>query len=216
MFNIFKQPIVFMMKYFDIYSLFLLRADSALRDAGWFRSFREGSSVNLYGEPIPWITYSALDFIQKRINSEMDVFEYGCGMSTYWWAAKVKSVDSCEHDLQWYDKISKCIPSNVNLHYIQLEYGGDYSKCIANTEKKYDIIIIDGRDRVNCAINAIIALKDNGVILWDNSDRDEYNKGYEYLHSNGFKKIEFSGSSPIVTCKTETAIFYRAYNCLNI
>ncbi|MNL47061.1 hypothetical protein D3C87_1698270 [compost metagenome] len=76
--------------------------------------------------------------------------------------------------------------------------------------------MIDGRDRVNCARHAIHALKPGGIILWDNSDRPGYGAGYEFLDAHGFKKIEFTGLSPITLAKNETGIFYRPDNVLGI
>lgn len=187
-----------------------------LKEDGWFRSFRAEESVDAGGNPIPWITYSAIEFLKNRIHSEMSVFEYGCGGSTLWWASKVKEVVSVEPNKDWYKKISGKLPYNVNLYYIELASNGDYSKKITEFKNKFDIIFIDGEDRVNCIINSLYALKAEGVIVCDNSDRIEYRKGYNFLFEHGFSKIEFVGMCPIVTYKSETGIFYRPNNCLGI
>lgn len=199
-----------------LYSRYLLGKRGYLYEYGWFRSYKEKMPVDFNGIPLPWITYPAIDFLNKRINKEMRVFEYGCGSSTLWWALRVKEVISVEHDEAWYKQMVQVIPDNVKLFYIDLVYDGKYSKKSAEFEQYFDIIIIDGRDRVNCARNGINALKDNGVILWDNSDRQEYNEGYKFLKEQGFKKIEFVGMAPIENAKTETACFYRKNNCLEI
>jgi predicted O-methyltransferase YrrM len=144
------------------------------------------------------------------------VFEYGCGSSTLWWSSKVREVVSVEHDKAWFRKISAITPPNATVYQIDLVTGGDYSMKIREFEDRFDIIVIDGRDRVNCAMNSLKALKSNGVIIWDNSDRSEYQNGYEFLQKNGFKKIEFVGMCPVVNIKTETAIFYKDSNNLGI
>ena len=214
--EIIKKPIVGLMKAMDFYSLFLLRSGGMLKEDGWFRSFREGRAVDLNGNPIPWLTYPAIEFIEQRICPDMCVFEYGCGASTLWWAARVKEVIACEHDMAWYREVVSSIPVNANIHHIPLEYGGEYSRLVTSINKKFDVIVIDGRDRVNCAINALNSLAPDGVIIWDNSDREEYREGYQHLFANGFKKIEFIGLAPIETIKTETGIFYRPGNCFCI
>jgi len=125
----------------------------------------------------------------------------------------VKEIVSVEHDKGWYQEIAPKAPGNMRLTYVKLEYGGDYAQKIGEFNNKFDIVVIDGRDRVNCAINSPNALKADGVIIWDDSEREEYKKGYQFLFDHGFKKIEFIGLAPICTYKKETAIFYRSNNC---
>ena len=204
------------MKAMDLYSLYLIRVGGVLKEDGWFRSFKEGRSIDSYGNPIPWLTYPAIDFIERRIRPDMCVFEFGCGASTLWWAQRVKKVIACEHDSAWYQEVVRSIPANVSLHNIPLVYGGEYCRKVSGFVEKFDIVVIDGRDRVNCAKYAFNSLTPAGVIIWDNSDREEYLEGYEYLYLHGFRKIEFVGLAPIVNIKAETGIFYRPDNCFNI
>jgi hypothetical protein len=78
------------------------------------------------------------------------------------------------------------------------------------------VILIDGRDRVNCARHCIACLASSGLIIWDNSDRDYYQEGYDYLRENGFRRIEFVGLPSIVNERGQTSIFYRDDNCFGI
>ena len=201
---------------YNLTSIYSLYREGPLKDDGWFRSFREKESVDAQGNPIPWITYPAIEFLDKRINKQLSVFEYGCGNSTLWWASRVKEVISVEHDKRWYEKFAPIVPRNVTINHVALEYGGAYAKEIAAYKKQFDIIVIDGRDRVNCAISALDSIKSNGVIIFDNSDRREYERGMKLLQHNGFRKIEFIGMCPIVNLKSETIIFYKDNNVLNI
>lgn len=211
-----KKAIIGLMQLLNVYSLFLMRVGGVLHKDGWFRSFQEGRSVDLNGNPIPWLTYPAIEFIERRLSPDMSVFEYGCGSSTLWWAQRVKEVIACEHDKAWYQEVVRNIPANVSLHLIPLVYGGEYSRLVSSYNKKFDVIVIDGRDRVNCAKYALQSLTPDGVIIWDNSDREDYLEGYNYLFNYGFKKIEFIGLAPITEFKAETSIFYRPGNCFNI
>lgn len=193
-----------------------LLAKGFLFGTGWFKSFYSGLPVSGDGRPLPWFTYSSIMFLQERIHSMMDVFEYGCGCSSHWWANRVRSVTSCEHDKLWYEKISKSVPKNLSLHYIELVRGGTYCQFINTFKNTFDIIVIDGRDRVNCSYNCLNALKAGGVIIWDNSDRQEYSEGYEFLKNKGFKKIDFAGMGPVVPHGWCTSIFYKTDNCFGI
>lgn len=214
--EILKLPVAFILKQLDLYSLYSLKKIGPLKEDGWFRSVKENRCVDFNGNPLPWLTYPAIEFLGKRVHSNMSVFEYGCGESTYWWAGMVSEVISVEHDEKWYGKIQLKLPENVTLSHVKLDYGGDYCRMVSNYVNRFDIIVIDGRDRIHCAMNSLTALKPDGIIIWDNSDRREYEEGYNFLFKNGFRKIEFVGLSPIWNVKAETGIFYRQNNCMNI
>ena len=214
--KIITLPVIAIMKKLGLYSLYSLRESGPLKEDGWFRSFSEQASIDAEGNPLPWITYPAIDFLKKRVTKEMSVFEYGAGGSTLWWASRVKDVVAVEHDRQWFDKVLKALPANVDLHHVKLEYGGAYCRTVAAYRERFDIVVVDGRDRVNCIKNCLTALKQRGVVILDNSERNEYTEGKKYLQHSGFRSIEFIGACPIVNLKSETSIFYRDNNILSI
>lgn len=187
-----------------------------LHDWGWFLSYKLKRSVDGKGGPIPWITYPALEFLAERVKPEMEVFEYGSGNSTMWWASRVKSVVSREHDRGWHDLMKDRVPANVELAHVDLEYGGAYSRQILQFRERFDIVVVDGRDRAACALNAPGALKPGGVILWDNTNRERYADGLNQLAQAGFRRIRFVGMAPIENAASETSILYRDGNCLGI
>jgi hypothetical protein len=211
-----KKALVFGLKRAGLFSRFQLSTSGYLYKMGWFESYRAGMPINANGLPIPWMTYAAIYFLGNRIHPEMEVFEYSCGNSTLWWSTRVKNIISCEHDREWFERMKSAAPSNASLHHIELEYGGAYSQKISEYRNKFDVIVIDGRDRVNCAKNCLSALKENGVVVWDNSDRDEYCEGYNYLKANGFRRLDFSGMGPVNLDDWCTSIFYRSNNCLGL
>lgn len=185
-------------------------------DIGWFKSCIERLPVDRNGDALPWYTYPVIYFLEKRVTADMRVFEYGSGNSTLWWSKRVASVVSCEHNRDWYDSLKGKMPSNVEYKYCEHVDGGQYSKVILEYLDNFDIIVIDGKDRVNCAKNTLKALTSIGVIIWDNSDRDAYREGYEYLLQNGFRRLDFQGYGPVNPFAWRTSIFYRANNRLGI
>lgn len=187
-----------------------------LEDVGWFRSAEERLPVDRNGNCLPWITYPAISFLNNKVRSDMVVFEYGSGNSTLWWSERVSSIVSYEHNRDWHNSFKEIVPTNVEYVYCSLDYGGEYSKAIQKYKNKFSIVVIDGRDRVNCALNSIGALRDDGLIIWDNSDREEYEIGYSYLMDNGFRRLDFEGHGPINTYIWCTSIFYRDNNCFGI
>lgn len=188
-----------------------------LKKTGWLRSMEEGQAVDADGEAIPWLTYPAIDFLAERIRKEMTVFEYGSGNSTFWWSRRVSHLISCEHDKEWYAEFSARVPSGIT-YLLRRAKGGDtaYSDEILNYKATIDILVVDGRDRVNCIRNGVGSLVAEGVVIIDNSDREEYQEGYAFLLDREFKRLDFWGMGALSTRRWCTSVFYRANNCLYI
>lgn len=189
---------------------------SGLKDDGWFESFNTKKSIDKNGNPIPWCTYSFIKFIEPRLKKDFTVFEYGSGNSTIWYAKRVKQIISVENDEDWFKVVSKLLPVNAKLIYIKSDIDGEYCRSIINQNNKFNIIIIDGRDRINSIKFSVNQLTDDGIIVFDNSQIEKYKEGLDLLYSMNFKKIDFIGSLPIVSHDNQTSIFYRDNNCLNI
>lgn len=178
-------------------------------DAGWLRSFREGRSVDANGNPLPWIVYEAIRFLDDHATSEMTVFEYGAGNSTRWWASRVAKVTSCENDQAWVNEISPTLPPNATVRYVPLTQESAYTHAAVGDSTRYDIIVVDGRMRVECVRNCLPALKPRGLLVLDNSERRIYHEAMEFMEENGFKRTDFSGIGPIATIQSTTSIFQR-------
>lgn len=187
-----------------------------LANIGWFTSFDNQQALDRDGEPLPWVTYSFIDFIKTRLNKDLTIFEYGSGSSTLFYAKRVKKVVSVEHDEAWYNKIINSKPENAKMIFSKLERGGEYSKKAATIGEQFDIIIVDGRDRVNCCMNSVKALTPAGVIVLDDSERKDYEKACLFLKDAGFKELSFTGISPGLFYLKATSVFYKAENCLGI
>lgn len=192
-----------------------LYLNSQLKEDGWFNSFYKKESIDKNNNPIPWYSYPFIKFLEPRLKKEFSVFEYGSGNSTLWFSKYVKSVKAVEHDKTWYDKVKPKLPANAELIYREIE-NKNYSKEISASGSKYDIIIIDGVDRNNCVYESVNLLSQNGVIILDNSERNDYKESIEFLFSKGFKKIDFWGMCPVTPINTCTSVFYKDDNCLGI
>lgn len=55
--------------------------------------------------PRPWLTSGSIDFIEKKINCEDTVLEFGGGWSSIWWAKKCKFTLTVEANHEWAAKI---------------------------------------------------------------------------------------------------------------
>lgn len=192
-----------------------LMLTGALKEDGWYRSHKTKTSVDKNGNPIPWCSYPFIKFLEPRLKKTFDVFEYGSGNSTLWYASRVNTIKAVEHDKQWYEEVKKKLHSNASIVHRALDKG-EYAKEVSAEKKKYHIVIIDGRDRNNCVYESIKMLTDDGVVIYDNTQVTEYAESISHLLSNGFRKIDFIGLLPIVSHNNTTTIFYRPENCLDI
>lgn len=199
--------------YYDkVHKLQHLENVSVFAQKGWFLSAEKGESIDKRGEPIPWYTYSSIDFLKQRIGPEMVVFEFGCGNSTRWWSQRVKSIKAIENNKDWFLKIKDICNAEIKL----CEDKESYLNSIKEHNQKLDIICIDGVYRNECVSVALDYLKEDGVVVFDNSERIEYEQGMNLLKQKGFNKLEFYGIGPINNYEWETSIFYKEKNILNI
>lgn len=120
-----------------------LLINSSLTEDGWFKSYYFKQAIDSEGHPIPWCTYSFVKFLEPRLRSTFDVFEYGCGNSTLWYAKRVRSIKSVENNEKWFNNISSKLPENATAFLKTNLNDGDYSKEVLNDKKKYQIIVID-------------------------------------------------------------------------
>ncbi len=204
-------------KYSTMYALNWSTRKGYLHETGWTRSFRSKQSVDVDGAPIPWITYSSISFLAERVRKDMRIFEFGSGNSTLWWCARAASVVSVEHDASWFEKMRGRIPNNGAIVHVGYD-GRDshYAEEITKYHREFHLVVIDGRDRVRCAKHCQSALTEDGVIVWDNSEREYYRPGIEFLRDAGFRRIDFHGMGPINPYAWSTSVFYRSGNCLGL
>jgi hypothetical protein len=197
---------------------YLAKSDSYLSQSGWFEAKNVGRPVDKEKAPIPWLTYPAIAFLSNRINRHWNVFEWGSGQSTLWWASRVETLFSCEHNKIWYELILPHIPANVRyLHRpFSEDRSDDYARAILETDMIFDVVVIDAVDRIACAKNAPKRLNECGIIIWDNRDYPQNVEGYLYLERLGFRCIDFEGLTALSAQRSVTGFFYRPGNCMGV
>lgn len=184
-----------------------------LRPIGFQQSARQGMSLDGAGNPVPWWTFAANEWVKARIRKTDRVFEYGSGGSTLWLAAHANSVVSVEHDETWFEKTRPAMPSNAKVLLRQADdeftsdVSGPYCSAISEAEAPFDIIVIDGMERNACARLASRFLSPNGVIIFDNSHRGKYADGMQSLAKDGFWRLDLAGC---ITERGLTSIFGRS------
>ncbi len=199
-----------------ILKLLINEEQTYLYQTGWLRSFKQKLPVDRQGNPMPWLSLPAIHFLAPRLSRAMDLFEYGAGNSTLYYARRVNTVHTVEHDEAWFRKLAPLLPPNATCLFRSLDAGNRYAASITEEEKSYDVIVIDGRKRNECAAHAVSALKEDGVIVFDDYDREEYHAAGRLLGERGFRCLEFWGMALGSFRYKSTAVFYREANCLGI
>ena len=211
--------IVINIKKFERYLFYIKAFESGFfKKTGWTDSCQKNyiNAIDGSGMPIPMMSYSIIEFFKERLSSDMILFEYGSGNSTLFFSKLVKKVISVEHDKEWYEKLQSKLPENVELYFVKLEYNSDYCRMVQKLNIEFDIIIVDGRDRVNCLKNSYEYLKEDGIIILDDMYRERYQEVIPFLTNKGFRHISFSGLSPGQLLHHKTVVFYKSNNVVGI
>jgi hypothetical protein len=196
--------------------LLFFRKNSYLQSTGWFESIKRGYPCRPDGSELPWINYPFIRLLEDRLTGDLGVFEFGSGFSTLFFARLVRNVISVENDISWFEDLKTKLPGNVTLLFRKKDKAGMYCRSILENGGKYDLVLIDGKDRVNCMKQAVPALSARGVILLDDSDRPQYAEGIAFVRENGFRALSLEGLKPTGDATVRCTLFYRENNCLGI
>ena len=129
------------------------------------------------------------------------ILEYGPGKSTVLLRQLCPKAEiwSIEHDVKYYKEWLKL--NDDKTHIILAEAPEDDRDSLlwakyAAQEGMYDLIFIDGRERIRCLMWAWFHINRNGVILLHDSERPEYQSGIEQ-----FDKLEEWGGTVVLKPK---------------
>ena len=200
----------------DAYNLLVKNERSYLHKTGWIQSLRSGTPSNADGAPLPWMNLSVVKLLEGRLSKDMSLFEFGSGYSTAFYARLVKDVVSVEYNQEWIDKVAPTLPDNASIVHVPNDVDGAYCRAAAATGRAFDVVVVDGRDRVNCVKQSAQSLSDDGVMLLDDSHRERYREAFDFLGGLGFKHLSIEGLKVTDFGVFETTIFYRDQNVLGL
>lgn len=199
------------------------------RQAMWVRSLLAIYDLDdLVGLDTPWWTFDSIDVVEGHLAArpEARVFEWGSGASTAWLAARAARVIAVEHDPAWADQVRPLLPATVEVRTMPpgpadaedavrsrksgfegLDFGA-YVHAIEQTEGGFDLIVIDGRAREACLAPALEHLADEGLIVFDNVDRQRYRDAI--VQVSGVDVRWTRGLTPCLPYPTRTALIRRS------
>lgn len=120
---------------------------------------------------LPWISYNAMERIERVLSADARVLEFGSGSSTMWFARRCGFLLSIEHNEIWHRKVTEILERNglSNVRY-DLKTQQDYTDIGDYEAGFFDFCIVDGVNRLQCVESAIPLIKSGGFLFLDNSD----------------------------------------------
>lgn len=136
-----------------------------------------------------------MEGILLSYGKHVDVLEWGSGGSTVYftWFLKDKGVSytwtSIEYNKIWYERISDMTKNDKNVSLTLFDVGStsvkqpdipmdEYVAYPSTLGKKYDVILVDGRKRRRCLLEASKLLKPRGVVLLHDARRTYYHSAF--------------------------------------
>ena len=134
-----------------------------LKNSGWIET-RVNNASFFQGQYFPWITFAAIDFLEKLSLENSVIVEFGAGASTCYFGQKGKSVISFEFDSKYFSQIEELARKFTNveiLNFDPLQVSGEFKDissskvgtdyeleaCVSFDEKFCDISMRRALDR---------------------------------------------------------------------
>ena len=145
--------------------------------------FVRGSTIAPEGDKPPMdLEPDGLFFFENLLKryKKLDVLEWGSGHSTKYFPKFLQKEGieytwkAMEHHKGWYDYVKGFGTENVEVVFADKD-----SKEYLEPEGKYDVIYVDGRNRVECLKHAKKILKKGGFVLLHDAQRERYEEGFE-------------------------------------
>lgn len=169
---------------------------------------------------VPWWPYDAAHWVATMLPSQPRVFEYGGGGSTLWLEDLGAIATVTEHDEQWHAQLASALSPNTRLLLRPSQEFGVVTSAVApgyfdsyvgaidgEPDEGFDLVIVDGRARVECVRHAMPKVKPGGLLLLDDSDRTRYKTALELLAT--WERHLFTGLKPGADCPAQTSAWRR-------
>jgi predicted O-methyltransferase YrrM len=160
---------------------------------------------------LPWLSWPAVDFLERHLHPGMRVLEFGGGGSTEFFLSRGCDVVTVERSMEWIEKIRKRLDRigaapRWRLEYVpELAPVSDYLGSLRMGP--WNVILIDASYRLECLAAACDYLTHDGMILFDNADLDIYSTAPSLMV--GLARLEFAGLGVGRKDATKTDVYYR-------
>ena len=169
---------------------------------------------------VPWWPYDAVTWMAGHLPAGARVFEYGGGGSTLWLEDHGASVTCAEHHEAWYQQLGLAVQPSTRLMYrasaptgtigseVEPGFLDSYVDAICDEpDASLDLVIVDGRARVECVRRAMPKIKPGGLLLLDDTGRPRYGPAIALLA--GWERHVFEGLKPGDVFPGQTSVWRR-------
>lgn len=134
-------------------------------------------------KPVPFMEPGEIKALQELIDERKptSVLEWGSGGSTLYWPAMYPEIDwvTIEHDRKFFDAIVDRLPGNVTFFRLDFPMYHELWEDLG----RFDLIIVDGRERVKCLNTSRDLLSPNGAVVLHDSARKRYAPGFTLFNT---------------------------------
>lgn len=155
---------------------------------------------------VPWLPFSVIDHLSEFVGPGSRVFEFGGGGSTLWFADRGAAVTTIEHDPEWHALLTASAPPTCDVR-MALEADAYVGSIDEEPDGTFDVVLVDGGDRVRCVEHAISKVRAGGRLILDDSDRPEFGPALALLPM--WSRREFGGLAPGKAVPGHTTIWRR-------
>jgi predicted O-methyltransferase YrrM len=194
------------------------------------------NAEDLVALDLPWWTYEAIDLVDGHLaahGSRARVFEFGSGASTVWLARRSAEVHAVEHHPQWAERVhsllatAKGVTAEVTMHVPQVPRSADpvlpsgspsaaaldFEQYVAVIDEvpgdPYDLVLVDGRARQESLRRAVRRVREDGLVLLDDAQRERYREVLCEAERAGWEVRMTRGRTPCQPLPRATAVLRR-------
>lgn len=160
---------------------------------------------------MPWLAFNVIELLDDALAPDSKVFEFGGGGSTIWFARRAAEVVTVEHDDGWFRSLSTAVgdlPSCTVLHGSRADGAHGYVGAIADyPDGHFDVVVVDGRDRLRCLQASMGKVRRGGLLLLDDAERERYAPAFELMAGWSVRTVR--GLAPTKPVPGTTAVWTR-------
>ena len=166
---------------------------------------------------IPWLTWGAVEHLNKIVQPGMKVFEWGGGGSTLYFLDQGCHVTTLETDAGWANGLkSRALAGGTGGEFelrllphpsVGVEEAAAYLKAVEDPSK-WDLVLVDGPgeiSRVECICRAMPFVKAGGYLVLDNADWPAFSAAPALLQ--GWERCIFRGLIPCARGTGQTDVY---------
>lgn len=174
------------------------------RQVGYLRRWVPTVERSTLDLQLPWLPFQIIDRLDEVLTPTSRVFEYGGGGSTLWMAQRAGEVVTVEHDPEWADLLSERTAGLPNVTLLIRSAADSYANYVPAIDdypdEYFDVVVVDGRERVRCFERALPKVRPGGMLLLDDTERSRYAPVFDLARRH--RHVTIRGIAP---CKSQAA-----------